>query len=765
MLDFYTGEGARWLVAGVEEELHWQPQTSMDDLMATLLSERDVPMAARDVFLSPSVDHLHDPFLIDGMRETAERLVRAIREQAHVLIYGDYDVDGVTAVSILKLFFAEIRFPVSFYIPDRADEGYGISEAAVQRIIDSEVDVLLTVDCGITAGRQVRAITEGRAARGKPIDVLITDHHQSSPDSLPQAYALVDPHLPDASYPFKHLCGAGLAWKLVQAVSTLLGQPELAMRWIDLAAFATIADIVALTGENRVLVAEGIARMNTAPNPGLAALHEVCGGKEGAIDVTRIGFAMAPRVNAAGRMGDAKRAVRLLTSKSLDAARALAQELDQVNRDRQQEQETVLTQALAMLETREVHTRDAITVVWGEGWHHGVIGIVASKLVDRFHKPAVVLSVSDGEAVGSGRSVDGFNLFEALSAQAERLRKFGGHAQAGGVTLAADQLEDFREALNRYAAPLITEQMRMPALLADAELGGSLLTVETARQLQALEPTGQGNRAPLFVIRQLEIAEVRALSEGRHLRISGWKDGVPLTCIGFGHGALAEHLMPGDTVDVSGSLALNEWQGRVSVQFRLAGVRLAQPARGFNRFMLEAARQVESLDCDEEWLYNGIVLSGQPREAFFPTREDLAAVYRYFRPFPEKICTPGELFLLARKLSGPSGGSLGFFRMMTGLMVFDELGLLSVTLRPDGSYRFGQPETVEKVDLEISELLAFLREVAERMTQQARRTPVCTAANTANPGHAAANTANPSDAATSAADTNTYRSGRIGVDL
>ncbi len=187
-------------------------------------------------------------------------------------------------------------------------------------------------------------------------------------------------------------------------------------------------------------------------------------------------------------------------------------------------------------------------------------------------------------------------------------------------------------------------------------------------------------------------------------------------------------------MDVSGSLSLNEWQGRVSVQFRLAGVRLAQPARGFNRFMLEAARQVESLDCDEEWLYNGIVLSGQPREAFFPTREDLAAVYRYFRPFPGKICTPGELFLLARKLSGPSGGSLGFFRMMTGLMVFDELGLLSVTLRPDGSYRFGQPETVEKVDLEISELLAFLREVAERMTQQARRTP-------------------------------THISGRIGVDL
>ena len=653
------------------------------------------------------------------MRETAERLVRAIREKSHVLIYGDYDVDGVTAVSILKLFFAEIGFPVSFYIPDRADEGYGISDAAVQKIIDSEVDVMLTVDCGITAGRQVQAITEGRAERGKPIDVLITDHHQSSPESLPQAFALVDPHLPGSAYPFKYLCGAGLAWKLVQAVSTMLGRPGLAMRWIDLAAFATIADIVALTGENRIIVAEGIARMNTGPNPGLAALHEVCGGKDGPIDVTRIGFAMAPRVNAAGRMGDAKRAVRLLTSKSLEKARALAAELDQVNRARQQEQEGVLAQALAMVAERESHMRDAVTVVWGDGWHHGVIGIVASKLVDRFHKPALVLSVTNGEAVGSGRSIEGFNLFEALSAQAERLRKFGGHAQAGGVTLAADQLEEFREALNRYADPLLTQQMRLPVLTADAELGGTLLSVETARQLQVLEPTGQGNRAPLFVIRQLVLAEIRVLSEGRHLRLSGQKDGVSLPCIGFGLGAFAEHLMSGDIVDVSGTLTLNEWQGRVSVQFRLTGIRLSQPARGFNRFMLEAARQVESLDCDEEWLYNGIILSGQPREAFFPTREDLAAVYRYFRPFPEKICTPGELFLLARKLSGPSGDSLGFFRMMTGLMIFDELGLLSVTLRPDGSYRFGQPETVEKVDLEMSELLSFLREVADRMTQHA----------------------------------------------
>ncbi len=718
MLSFYTGEGARWRVAGVDEEQQWEPETSADTLMTRLLAARGVPVGEQAGFFSPSLDDLHDPFLIEGMGKTAERLVTAIQNQQHVLIYGDYDVDGVTAVAILKRFFAEIQFPVSYYIPDRADEGYGISEVAVQKIIHSAVDVLLTVDCGITASRQVAAIMQGRRDSGKPIDVLITDHHQSDPDNLPQAYALVDPHLPDSMYPFKSLCGAGLAWKLVQAVSTLLGQPELAMRWLDLAAFATIADIVALNGENRVLVAHGIALMNTSPNPGLQALNEICGGKEGLIDATRIGFQMAPRINAAGRMGDAKRAVKLLTSKSLALARPLAQELDETNRERQKTQETVLNEALEMISSRAAYAREPVTVVWGTGWHHGVIGIVASKLVDRFHKPAVVLAEADGEAVGSGRSIEGFDLFDAFSAQASLLIRFGGHAQAGGLTLAASQLDAFRDALNRYADPLISPQMRMPLLEAEAELDDALLTVDTAQRLKAFEPTGQGNRAPLFVIRSLELTEIRSLSEGKHLRLVGRKRETPLPCVGFGLGRMMEHLVPGDVVDVAGYLERNEWQGRVSVQFRLAGIRLSEPARARNRFMLEAVRQVESLDCDEEWLYNGIIRSGQPREAFFPTREDLAAVYRYFRPFPEKICTPGELFLLARKLVGPLGGSLGFFRMMTGLMVFDELGPLSVTLLPDGTYRLGQPETVDKVDLDESELLAFVREVADRIEQE-----------------------------------------------
>ncbi len=714
MIGFYTGEGTRWRVAGTEDESLWQPVSTPDALVAQLLGNRGIDAGGKERFLSPRLEDLHDPFLLEGIREAAERIVVAIRERQHLLVYGDYDVDGTTAVSILKNLFSDLDFPVSTYIPDRADEGYGISDLAVERIVASAVQVMVTVDCGITARRQVEAILAGRAALGRPIDILVTDHHQSDPDTLPPALVLVNPHLPGSRYPFRHLCGAGVAWKLAQAVATLMGRPELAMKSIDLAAFATIADIVDLTGENRIIARFGIEKMNRDPHPGLAALHAVSGGKAGAVDATRIGFVLAPRVNAAGRMGDAKEAVKLLTAKSPDAATPIAQRLDEINRERQTTQEAVLRQALAAIAERPQSAREPVTVVWGEDWHHGVIGIVASKLVDRFGKPAFVLAVTNGEAVGSGRSIEGFDLFEALASQSGLLARYGGHAQAGGLTLSSDALETFREGICRYAALRITPEMRTPVVDIEAELGARVLSTACVERLRVLEPTGQGNPAPLLLVRGARVVEVKTLSEGKHLRMKVDKEGTALTCVGFGDGPLAVHLDPGDQLDLAGYLEINEWQGRTSLQLRLESMRLSAGERHRNRFMHEAVRRFESLDCDGDWLYNGIVRSGQPKEAFFPTREDLAAVYRHFRRFPETICTPGELFLLARRLTGAGGGPLGFFRMMAGLLVFDELGLFSLTLLPDGSYRLATPEESERVDLEASELLALLQDVAAR---------------------------------------------------
>ena len=714
MLGFYTGEGTRWRVAGTEDESQWHPVSTVEAVESQLLENRGIGPTQKEAFLQPRLEDLHDPFRLEGIREAAERIVVAIREKQHLLIYGDYDVDGTTAVSILKNLFSDLGFQVSYYIPDRADEGYGISDVAVEKIVASPVDVVVTVDCGITARRQVEAIVAGRAALGRTIDILVTDHHQSEPDTLPPALVLVNPHLPGTRYPFRNLCGAGVAWKLAIAVATLMGRPELAMRSIDLAAFATIADIVELTGENRIIARYGIEKMNRDPHPGLAALHAVSGGKPGAVDSTRIGFIMAPRVNAAGRMGDAKEAVKLLTAKTPDAAMPIAQRLDETNRKRQEVQEAVFQQALAAIEARPLHAREPVTVVWGADWHHGVIGIVASKLVDRFGKPAFVLAVTDGEAVGSGRSIEGFDLFEALASQSPLLARYGGHAQAGGLTLAQGDLDAFREGVCRYAESRITAEMRIPVVEMEAELGPSALTTVFAERLRFLEPTGQANPAPLFLVRDVKVVEVRTLSEGKHLRLKVDKEGVVLACVGFGDGPMAEHLAAGDRIDLAGWLEINEFQGRANLQFRLEDVRLSASERGRNRFMHEAVRRFESLDCDGDWLYNGIVRSGQPKEAFFPTRDDLAAVFRHFRRFPETICTPGELFLLARRLAGAGGGPLGFFRMMAGLLVFDELGLVSLTLLPDGRYRLATPEAADRVDLEASELLALLQDVAAR---------------------------------------------------
>lgn len=714
MQDFYTGEGARWRVAGSDDMTGMSPERDEQKLMSTILARRGVDAAGESAFLNPSLDDLHNPFLLDGMDRAVERIIKAIKGNEKLLVYGDYDVDGTTAVSILMNFFQDIGFAASFYIPDRADEGYGISEAAVAKIIASPVDVMLTVDCGITARHQVDAIITGRSITGKPIDIIITDHHQSDAESLPTAYACINPHLPGSGYPFKYLCGAGIAWKLVHAAAGRLGKPELSMRSLDLAALATIADIVELTGENRILARCGIEKMNRDPNIGLAALHAISGGKPGGVDSARIGFMMAPRINAAGRMGDATHAVSLMTTRNKDKAQKLAERLDAANRDRQEVQETVFRDSLKMIADNPSILMDPVTVVWGTGWHHGVIGIVASKLVERFHKPAFVLTLSEGEAVGSGRSIEGYDLFDALSSQNALLTRFGGHAQAGGLSLDTDKLEAFREGVNRHARSRITADMKMPTLELEGELGTELLTAKFAQKLASLEPTGQGNRSPMFLIRDAIVTECKTLSDGKHIRLKMTKENLSFACVGFGFGKLADHLQPDDKVDVAGWLELNQWQGRVTLQFRLGGMRLAEGARKRNRFMIEAVRRFESLDCDGDWLYNGINLSGQPKEAFFPAREDMTAVFRHFCKFPEKTCTVGELFLLSRTLTDSSGAPLGFFKMMAGLMVFDELGLFSLTLQPDGRYHLNKAKEAAKVDLGDSELLQFLQEVAGR---------------------------------------------------
>ncbi len=712
MLNFYTGEESRWLVHGETDDK--VPVTeSTATFISDILRARGVSPADEVAFLTPSLENLHPPLLLEGMQAAVTRILRAVQNQEKILIYGDYDVDGTCSVAILMNFFRDISFQATFYIPDRADEGYGISDVAVEKIIHSDIDLVLTVDCGITAKKQVAALYAGRKETGHPIDVIITDHHQVDNEKLPEALCCINPHRPDSFYPFKNLCGAGIAWKVVSALADALGKPELAIKQIDLAAFATIADIVDLQGENRIIAHFGIEKMNRDPHPGMTALVLAAGVKPGPIDAARIGFVLAPRVNAAGRMGDASRAVKLFTTQQPEKARAYAETLQKTNTARQEEQEKVYREAMETVAKRESYRGEAVTVVWGQAWHHGVIGIVASKLVDAFHKPAFVISVLDGEAVGSGRSLEGFDLFAALQTQDALLTRFGGHAQAGGLSLPESNLQLFRERMNDYAKTVILPESQMRLVQMEAVLGASLLDVETAHLLQQLEPTGQGNRQPMVCVVDVGMIDKKTMTDGKHLRLQLIKDNVRFTAIGFGLGKYIDHFSE-DTLDFAGYLEINAWQGRESLQIRLADIRQAKEARRVNNAMLRAFHQIETLDCNLDWLYNEVKNNDWPVTWFVPSRDELAQTYRYAKKQGKASYKIADLFLLSRQKNDFMPEPLGFFKWMVCFLILDELALFRITLLDNGEYTFA-PESLEgKVALTDSEIYCTLQDFGER---------------------------------------------------
>jgi len=700
MLDFFTGSERRWNVLENENN----PMNNYEDLIKQLLFLRGISPDKEHLFLHPSLDQLHSPFLLEGMQNAVSRIIQAMERKEPILIYGDYDVDGTTSVAILKNFFQDLNVEVDFYIPDRIDEGYGISDLAVEKIINNQTQLMITVDCGITARKQVEDMQEGRRIKGLPIDIIITDHHQVDPEKLPTTFSCINPHQPDSNYPFKNLCGAGIAWKLVYAIADTLDRKELAMKYIDLAAFATIADIVDLKDENRVIAHFGIEKMNTSPQPGLAALMAVAGNKTNVVDSMKIGYQLSPRVNAAGRMGDANIAVSLLTSRTLADANQFAELLHETNKERQKIQEEIYIQAIAVIEARAEYRNEPVLVVWGNHWHHGVIGIVASKLVDYYHKPVFVLAVVNGEAVGSGRSIAGYDLFEAMSEHKYLLTRFGGHAQAGGLTLESDLLETFRKDVNEQAKSMITEEMKIKEVRVDAVLGENVIQIDTVRLLQALEPTGQGNKKPLFLIEDAEIVEVRTLTEGRHLKLSIRKDSTTLACIGFGLGKMEQYLENQQKIDILGYLNLNEWNGRDTIQLQIEDIRLPKKACICNELMLAAVQRFELLDCDTEWLYNEVTRLCFPTSLFQLTRDDLASLYQFIRTKNMPNTKLEDLFLLSTKIKNKENHKIGFFKLMIGLMIFDELGLYSCSIQNDGLYKLSSVIVEGKVELEDSEL-------------------------------------------------------------
>ncbi len=547
-------------------------------VLALRLADTHEPAQALDAarrFLDPKLTDLHDPAMLPGACEAAKRLVQAVQDKQPIVIYGDYDVDGVTAAAVLWHTLRLAGADVHTYIPHRLDEGYGLNADAIASIINdaSAKPLIISVDCGITA------VGPAQTAKQLGVDLVITDHHQFDPADLPDAHTLVHPSIPitnhqspTTAYPCPDLCGAGVAFKVAwQFARTFCGSDrlpddyrKLMVELLSLVALGTVADVVPLTGENRVLTAFGLGRIKQARFAGLSALIDVSKLRDEKIDAYHIGFVLGPRLNACGRMGHARDALELLTTAQGARATELARFLTDENDKRRATERRITEQAKQIIEDRGYAAPDRrVIVVGAEGWHPGVVGIVASRLVDTYHRPAIVLGFNDGVAQGSARSVDGVSIHDALSACSRFMRKFGGHAMAAGLTLAVEHVDAFREALVGEVNALFAEDGLTRRIHVDAEVSPGDCTLEVFDQLAKLAPFGRGNTTPRLLLRGavLDRPAQRMGTSGKHLSMSFNHNGRSIRAVAFGQGDHAPQLPAGAATDLLFEPKVNTWQG------------------------------------------------------------------------------------------------------------------------------------------------------------------------------------------------------------
>ncbi len=511
---------------------------------------------------------LIDPFTLPDMEKACERIHKAIDNGERITVFGDYDADGVTSTALLYSYLSSCEAQVDCYIPDRADEGYGMNNRAIDILKERGTQLIVTVDNGVSA------IDEIEYAKSLGMDVVVTDHHRAG-DILPDAVAVVDPHREDSLCEFSEWAGVGVAFKLVCALSDA-DDYELLEEYGDIVALGTIADIVSLTGENRIIVRSGIAYINCAISegnlrPGLDAILKES-GSEGSVDASSLAFRVAPRINAAGRMGSAYRALKLLLSQNSNEATELACEISEANARRQAIEGDITKEAIAIIEDNSNIKNRRVVVVSGKEWHQGVIGIVASRLVERYGKPCIVISEADGVAKGSGRSVDGFSLYDALSRCGDMLVQYGGHVLAAGLTVEASRVDEFREMINDYAEGMAQP---VPQLVIDCKLNPANISLDVLDAINSLQPFGADNPQPLFGFYNMEITEIQPVGKGKHLRITAKRNSFNVTAMLFSTSIMDFPFSISDKVDMAVKLYPNEYKGTVKVNIQIKDIRLA----------------------------------------------------------------------------------------------------------------------------------------------------------------------------------------------
>ena len=651
--------------------------------LAMLMNIRGLDDAAHLREFLGEGEPLSDPFLLKDMDKAAARITRAVDNMEKIAVYGDYDADGVTSTAMLYSYLETRGADVIFYIPQREGEGYGMNMGAVEYLKEQGVSLIVTVDNGISSVQEVARANE------LGIDVVVTDHHRPQA-ILPDAVAVVDAYRPDDTSPYKHFSGVGIAFKLLMALEDGAGDVEdLLEAYSDLAAIGTIGDIVPLTGENRTLIRAGLERLSQSDRPGVQALLENAGIAGKALTSTNVAFTLVPRINATGRMGAPERAVRLLISGYEEEAEVLSEEICADNEERRRVEAEIAEAAFADIEAKG-YMKDRVVVVDGENWHHGVIGIVASRVTERCGKPCMIISRGETEAKGSGRSIEGFSLFEAICACGDLLIKFGGHPMAAGITLKPENIEAFRKRINRYAAEHFP-QMPTQTVTLDCKLNPAALSVSMAQSLTQLEPFGNGNPQPVFGLFNMELSNVTPVGGGGHLRLTLEKNGAVITAMRFNTKPeeLPYHI--GDKIDLAVQLEAREFRGQPSLTVIVRDMKFA----AFN-----TEKNIASLASFEKW-QRGEVLSAEDKNRLYPDRACLAAIYRALRTVNGKETDQVRFVSQFGK-----DMTLGLFK--TALLVFEERGLVHGEIADD-TFTAALIETSGKTDITRSPVLLALQ--------------------------------------------------------
>ena len=566
----------RWTILQADEEKvnSLQQSLKIHRSICKILVERGIEtfQQAKD-FYRPQLTDLHDPWLMKDMNKAVDRIIKAIESQEKILVYGDYDVDGTTSVASMYQFLRKLTPALDFYIPHRYREGYGVSRAGIEFAKAHGFTLIISLDCGI------KSVDLVAYAKGIGIDFIVCDHHL--PDvELPPAVAILNAKQKDCNYPYKELCGCGVGFKLITAVSSKLNLPEhTAFEYIDLVATAIAADIVPMTGENRVLAYYGLKKANEHPNNGIKALSHLSGVTK-KLHINNLVFMIAPRVNAAGRMDDAKKAVLMFVSEDYGQALEYAEMLHSDNTERKEADSNITDEALALIKGDELLVNSKSTVVFRPHWHKGVVGIVASRLIEHFYRPTVVLTQSGEYAAGSARSVPGFNLYEAIHACKEHLIGYGGHFAAAGMTIELDKIEAFRNKFEEVVSTTIPPELLFPEIVIDAEIKFKDITWPFYNIISQMEPFGPENLRPHFLVKNVVDTGYSRVLKEQHLRFMLRQDNISLTGIGFGMAEKLPLLQMKKPVDIVFKIDENEWNGQRSLQLRMIDLRLSESPSG-----------------------------------------------------------------------------------------------------------------------------------------------------------------------------------------